>query len=360
MNKKIVVLPGDGIGPEITEQALKVVKVISELFNVSIDTTTMLIGGASIDETGAPLTEEVITHCKESDGVFLGAVGGPKWDNLSTEERPEKGLLGLRKELDLFTNLRPIRGYDALIDASTLKKKYVQGIDLVVVRELTGGIYFGEPRFTEEKKGIVRSVDTMEYSTPEIERIARVAFDIASGRRKKVISVDKANVLASSQLWRKAVEHVSQDYSGIEFNNMLVDNCAMQLIRNPKQFDVILTTNMFGDILSDEASMLTGSLGMLPSASLGEGPGLFEPVHGSAPDIAGENLANPLAAIGSVALMCRYSLDMGEAGNIIEKAVEKVLERGYRTADIGSGSSQTVSCSAMGDAVVEMIMNRGK
>ena len=355
MKKKIVVLPGDGIGPEITEQALKVVRMISELFNVSISVQEMLIGGASIDAAGTPITEEVIKQCKESDGIFLGAVGGPKWDDLSTEERPEKGLLQLRKELDLFTNLRPVRGYNSLIDASTLKRKYVEGIDLVVVRELTGGIYFGKPRFREKKKGITRAVDTMEYSTLEIDRIARAAFTIALKRRKKVVSVDKANVLASSQLWRETVKEVALDYPEVELINMLVDNCAMQLIRNPKQFDVILTNNMFGDILSDAASMLTGSLGMLPSASLGEGPGLFEPVHGSAPDIAGKNLANPLAAIESVALMCKYALNMEQAGNIIERAVERVLEQGYRTADLSPDSSRIVSCSDIGEAVVEMV-----
>ncbi len=356
MKKKIIVLPGDGIGPEITEQAVRVLKITSVLFNVSIDVQEMLIGGISIDNIGVPITDDVIKSCKESDGIFLGAVGGPQWDNLSTEVRPEKGLLRLRKELELYTNLRPVKGFTSLISSSTLKKKYVKDIDLVVVRELTGGIYFGGPRFIEKKNGVTRAVDTMEYSTPEIERIARVAFNTALHRRKKVISVDKANVLSSSQLWRKTVEKIAQDYSKVEFKNMLVDNCAMQLIRNPKQFDVILTTNMFGDILSDEASMLTGSLGMLPSASLGEGPGLFEPVHGSAPDIAGKNWANPLAAIGSIALMFRHSFHMDQAGRIIEQAVEKVLERGYRTADL-SNTFRSVNCSTMGDAVVEMIKN---
>ncbi|MFO7890366.1 MAG: 3-isopropylmalate dehydrogenase [bacterium] len=357
MKKEIVVLPGDGIGPEITEQAVRILKTTAELYDVSIEIQEMLIGGASIDKTSIPITDEVVKRCKESDAVFLGAVGGPQWDELSYEKRPEKGLLRLRKELELFTNFRPVRGYTSLLDASTLKEDVVNGIDLMVVRELTGGIYFGQPRFIEKNKGGFRAVDTLEYSSSEIERIARIAFETALKRRRKVTSVDKANVLASSQLWRKTVGKVAGNYPEVEFENMLVDNCAMQLIRAPRQFDVILTTNMFGDILSDEASMLTGSLGMLPSASLGDGPGLFEPAHGSAPELAGKNTANPLAAIGSVALMFRYGLHMEPAADRIEKTVEQVLEKGFRTADL-TLSTRSHSCSNMGDAVEEMVKDQ--
>jgi len=355
---KIAVLAGDGIGPEVVREAREVLDQISALYGFEVEYQEGLVGGASIDAHGKPLTDPVLQSAKESDAVLLGAMGGPKWDGLDYSIRPERALLALRQELGLFANLRPVKLFSALASASTLKREVVEGTDLLVVRELTGGIYFGQPKgITRLPDGTERGINTEVYTTPEIERIARVAFEAARKRRKKVTSVDKANVLEATELWRKVVirVHAEQSYGDIELEHMLVDNCAMQLIRNPKYFDVIVTTNMFGDILSDEAAMLTGSIGMLPSASLGGRVGMYEPVHGSAPDIAGKDLANPLAAILSVALMLRHSLDQGQAADRIEKAVEAVLDEGYRTADIQARGSRLVGCNEMGRLVREKI-----
>jgi len=350
---RIAVLPGDGIGPEIVAEAVKVLKVIEEQSDVSFEYEELVVGGAAIDQTGQPLPVETLTYCKNSDAVLLGAVGGPKWDTLPGELRPEMALLGLRKELQLFSNLRPAKVYDALIDASSLKKEVVKGVDLLVVRELTGGIYFGEKTKVETEQGI-KVTDSLTYTEEEIERIVRLGFETAMKRRKKLTSVDKANVLESSRVWRSVVEKVAVAYPEVEINHMLVDNCAMQLVRNPKQFDVIVTENMFGDILSDEAAMLTGSIGMLPSASIGTGKtGMYEPIHGSAPDIAGQGIANPLATILSVAMMLRYSFEMNQEADQIEKAVHQVLEEGYRTKDLATADTHLVTTQQMGDLVVQ-------
>ncbi|MEX0994904.1 MAG: 3-isopropylmalate dehydrogenase [Balneolaceae bacterium] len=337
---KIVTLPGDGIGPEVTSAAVRVLESVCEKYDVSLEISEYKIGGISYEEHGTPITDEAIEECKNSDGVLLGAVGGPKWDQLDKHLRPEAALLRLRKELGVYANLRPIFIHEALIHSSSLKAEVLDGVNILIVRELTGGIYFGEPRATREEDGITYSVDTMRYSIPEIERVTRKAFEAAAKRSSKVCSVDKANVLESSRLWRNTVKQTAGNYPEITLDHMLVDNCAMQLIRYPKQFDVILTGNLFGDILSDEAAMLTGSIGMLPSASLGDGIGLYEPVHGSAPDIAGQDIANPLAAVASVALMCRYSLGLGEAADEIETAISNFLEEGFRTADIYTRSEE--------------------
>lgn len=353
--RKITVLPGDGIGVEVTGAAMQVMRAAGEQFGVEFETEEFLVGGASIDEYGVPIRDDVLDACQGSDAVFLGAVGGPKWDGVPKEKRPEKALLRLRKDLGLFTNLRPVKAYAPLLTASTLKTEIVENIDILVVRELTGGIYFGQPRLTEEIDGGERAVDTMEYHTSEIERIAGVAFDAAARRRSKVTSVDKANILATSQLWRKTVSRLAEAHPDLSVEHMLVDNCAMQLVRYPKQFDVILTENMFGDILSDEAAMLTGSLGLLPSASLGDGTAMYEPVHGSAPDIAGQNIANPLAAIASVALMFRYSFQMDEAAAAIESAIAAVLEDGFRTRDLRQNGEMTLGTSEMGTKIVERL-----
>ncbi len=355
MRKRIVFLPGDGVGEEVSRGAMKVLRHVAEEYELEIESREFAIGGACLDKHGIPVQEETIAACKNADAVFLGAVGGPEWDKNPAELRPEIALLRLRKELALFTNLRPVKVFSPLAGASSLKPEYVQGVDLLVVRELTGGIYFGQPKFTESIDNGERAVDTMAYSTPEIERIARVAFEAAMKRRKKVTSVDKANILVTSRLWRKTVTRIAEDYPHVELEHLLVDNCAMQLVKNPRQFDVILTGNMFGDVLSDEASMLTGSLGMLPSASLGTGVGLYEPVHGSAPDIAGKNIANPLAAIASVALMFHYSFNMENAAQTIEKAIEKVLKVGFRTADLTMNGHESVSTSEMTDEVIRKI-----
>ncbi len=352
MSKHIVLLPGDGIGVEVVREAKKIIDYLSERYGMDIRTGTYLVGGASLDNCGEPVKDDVIQACKKSDAVLLGAVGGPKWDDNPAEKRPEKALLRLRKELGLYNNLRPVTVFDSLKDASPLRPDVVDGVDLLVVRELTGGLYFGEPKGIYVEKDIEVGVDTMRYSVPEIERIAVAAFEAARGRRKKVTSVDKANILASSQLWRKTVTRIAGDYPEIDLEHMLVDNCAMQLIRNPSQFDVILTENMFGDILSDEAAMLTGSIGMLPSASLGDGPGMYEPVHGSAPDIAGQDIANPLATLASVALMFRYSLDHGQAARDIESAISKVLADGYNCKDMSRHALKVLSTSEMGDRVL--------
>lgn len=356
-SKKIVTLPGDGIGPEVTREAVKILKAACQYYDCTIIVEEHAIGGSSYDQYATPLTDETIKACQQSDAIFLGAVGGPKWKSVPKDKRPEAGLLGLREELGLFANLRPIKIFNALIDSSPLKKEIVRDIDILIVRELTGGIYFGKPRKTERNEGSVTAVDTMRYDSHEIDRIAGKAFKLSRKRNRRVCSVDKANVLDTSRLWRSQVEKTAQTYQDIELSHMLVDNCAMQLLRDPGQFDVILTGNLFGDILSDEAAMLTGSIGMLPSASLGKNAAVYEPVHGSAPDISGSNQANPLAAITSIALMCRYSLDMPEAARDIEQAIETTLEQGYRTNDIYSGNSEEkkVGTDQMGKAVLEQL-----
>lgn len=358
MNYKILVLPGDGIGPEVVREGTRLLSQVAGLYGFHVEFEEGLVGGASIDAHGQPLTGPVLKLAKESDAVLLGAMGGPKWDGLDYSIRPERALLALRQELGLFANLRPVKLFSALASASTLKREVVEGTDLLVVRELTGGIYFGQPKgVTRLPDGTERGVNTEVYTTPEIERIAHVAFGVARKRRKKVTSVDKANVLEATELWRKVVTRVHKEsrYNDIELEHMLVDNCAMQLIRNPKQFDVMVTTNMFGDILSDEAAMLTGSIGMLPSASLGGKVGMYEPVHGSAPDITGKDLANPLATTLTLALMLRHSFDQARAADCIEKAVEEVLNEGYRTADIQEKGRRQVGCKEMGRLVRDKV-----
>ena len=359
MNYKIAVIPGDGIGPEIMNEALKVLDKVGEKYGHSFECTKVLAGGAAIDATGKSLPQETLDICKASDAVMLGAVGGPKWDNLPGGERPERALLGLRKELGLYANLRPAIVFDELADASPLKPSIIDGgLDILIVRELTGGIYFGE-RKTEpgtEEEGMV-AWDVEKYSEMEVKRIAKIAFDMAAKRGGKVCSVDKANVLDSSRLWRKTVAEMhAADYPEIELANMYVDNAAMQLVRGPKQFDVIVTSNIFGDILSDEASQITGSIGMLPSASLGEGNfGMYEPIHGSAPDIAGQNIANPIATILSVGMMLRYTLGLGEEADAIEKAVNAFLKAGHRTADLVAPGEEFKSTSETGDFIAALI-----
>ncbi len=357
-NYNITLLKGDGIGPEIVNEAVKVLNVVAEKYNFGINYTEADLGGIAIDKTGVPLPEETIIKCKSADAVLLGAVGGPKWDNLAGNIRPEAGLLGIRGALGLFANLRPAVIFKSLKDASPLKDNIIgDNLDIMVVRELTGGIYFGE-RGREEINGVQSAYDTEKYSVPEIERIARVAFDMAMKRNKKLCSVDKANVLESSRLWRETVTKISKEYPEVELKYMYVDNCAMQLVRNPKQFDVIVTSNIFGDILSDEASMISGSIGMLASASLSEAKsGLYEPIHGSAPDIAGMGIANPLATILSAAMMLRYSLDEPDAAQSIENAVDEVLKFA-RTPDIYTEGTKKVSCEEMGTLVSEIIKNK--
>ncbi|MFS1511449.1 3-isopropylmalate dehydrogenase [Chengkuizengella sp. SCS-71B] len=350
--KKIAVIAGDGIGPEVVAEAEKVLKKTEELFGYKFETDHGLFGGIAIDEKGTPLPQETLEMCRNSDAVLLGAVGGPKWDNNSKELRPETGLLGIRKELGLFSNIRPAVVFDCLKEASTLKPEVLDGTDLIVVRELTGGIYFGE-KFRRDTEFGEEAVDTCAYNVMEVERIVRQAFEIARTRRKKLASVDKANVLESSRLWRETVNRLAPEYPDVELEHVLVDNCAMQLLRRPSSFDVIVTENMFGDILSDEAAMLTGSIGMLSSASLGEGSfGLYEPVHGSAPDIAGQGKANPIATILSVALMFKLSFGYQKAGDLIEKAVKDVLDAGHRTGDISTDQSNALSTSEMGDLII--------
>jgi len=352
---RIVLLPGDGIGPEIMAVAEEVLTTIGAKFHLTFECQTALVGGAAIDATGQPLPPKTLELCQQSDAVLLAAVGGEKWDSLPSHLRPEQALLGLRSGLNLFANVRPAKILPQLIDASTLKREVVEGVDIMVIRELTGGIYFGQPKgiFTDSH-GVRRGVNTMAYLEQEIDRIARVGFETARKRRSRLCSVDKSNVLEVSQLWRERVTTIGQDYPDVTLSHMYVDNCAMQLVRNPKQFDVILTGNLFGDILSDEAAMLTGSIGMLPSASLGEPgkPGVFEPVHGSAPDIAGQDLANPIAQVLSVAMMLRYGLNQPQAATTIESAVSRVLDQGLRTGDIMSPGCERVGCRAMGEAIV--------
>ncbi|MBE6547368.1 MAG: 3-isopropylmalate dehydrogenase [Ruminococcaceae bacterium] len=356
MEKKITVLAGDGIGPEIVAEAIKVLDKIADKFGHKFDYTYVDIGGCSIDKFGVPITDEGMQKCKEADSVLLGAVGGPKWDNCPPAIRPEKALLAVRKELGLFANLRPTKLFSQLADSSPLKMSIVgNGIDLMIVRELTGGVYFGE-RKTEEVDGELVAIDYMPYSEHEIERIGRVAFESAMKRGKKLHSVDKANVLDTSRLWRKTMHRLAEEYPDVEYNDILVDNTAMQLIKNPTQFDVIVTENMFGDILSDEASMLTGSIGMMPSASLSSGTlGMYEPIHGSAPDIAGMNLANPIGTILSAAMMLRYSFNMMDEADAIEAAVNKALDDGYRTGDIMQDGCTKVGCKEMGDVILNNI-----
>ncbi|OLO05383.1 MULTISPECIES: 3-isopropylmalate dehydrogenase [Salinicola] len=353
MSKKILVLPGDGIGPEITAEAVKILNACREA-GLDAELEEALVGGAGFDAEGDPLPESTLAKAKAADAILLGAVGGPKWDTLEDlSKRPEKGLLGLRKNLNLFGNLRPALLYPQLAEASTLKPDVVSGLDIMIVRELTGGIYFGQPRGIEERNGERVGFNTYVYAESEIERIGRVAFEMAQKRGKKLCSVDKANVLEVTMLWREVMNRLAPEYPDVELSHMYVDNAAMQLVRAPKQFDVVVTGNMFGDILSDAAAMLTGSIGMLPSASLNERQqGMYEPCHGSAPDIAGQGLANPLATILSVAMMLRYSLGEPTLADRIERAVGKVLDQGLRTADIAYPGTRQVSTSEMGDAVL--------
>jgi len=362
-NKNVLILPGDGIGPEVMHEVKRMIDWMRDYRGTAFEVQEGLCGGAAYDAHGTSLTEETMADAQAADAVLFGSVGGPKWDNVEREQRPEAGLLRLRKEMDLFANLRPATVFDALADASTLKPEVVTGLDLMIVRELTGGIYFGDPRGVEElADGTRRGVNTEVYTTAEIQRLARVGFDLARRRKGRVCSVDKANVLESSILWREEVQKVRDaEFPDVELSHMYVDNCAMQLIRNPAHFDVIVTTNLFGDILSDEASMLTGSLGMLPSACLGapddagRRAAVYEPVHGSAPDIAGKGMANPLAALLSFAMALRYSLNMVGEAELIERATENVLDGGLRTADIMQPGKAKVSTSVMGESIIRAL-----
>ncbi len=349
---KIALLGGDGIGQEVTPEARRVLEVVGKATGASFEFETALIGGAAIDATGEPLPPSTLRLCEQSDAILFGAVGGPKWDHLPQEQKPERGLLGLRKELDLFANLRPARCFPMLVDASPLKRSVVENTDIMVIRELTGGLYFGEPRGREEfADGGARAVNTMAYTSREIERVARAAFDVAMKRKKRLASVDKANVLVVSQLWREVVTRVAGDYPQVQLEHVLVDNCAMALVLKPTHFDTIVTENTFGDILSDEAAILAGSMGMLPSASMGGSGGLYEPVHGTAPDIAGQGVANPIAAILSAGMLLRYSLNKGTDADRIDAAVLRVLELGYRTRDIHGPETKLVGTREMGDLI---------
>ncbi len=351
MNYKVVLLPGDGIGPEVTNAAVQVLKNVGSKFQIEFEFDEKLIGGASYEAFGNPLTDETLYACYKADVVFLGAVGGYKWESLPHELKPEAALLKLRKSLGLYANVRPAKVYKALVDGSTLKSDVLEGTDFIVLRELTGGIYFGQPRGYDENHGW----NTMVYDKNEVKRIAQKAFELARLRNKQVTSVDKANVLEVSQFWRTIVHEVQKDFPDVELKDMYVDNAAMQIVRSPKQFDIILTSNLFGDILSDIAGMITGSLGMLPSASLGNKYALYEPVHGSAPDIAGQNKANPLAAIASVAMMFHYSLKIPKAAELVEEAIEKTLAQGLRTADIFSEGCKLVSTDEMTETILKNI-----
>lgn len=359
MTNKVLILPGDGIGPEIMEQAIKVLDFLNSDENLGLEMEQALVGGAAIDATGGPLPEDTMTLAKECDAILFGAIGGPKWESLDIAIRPEKGLLGLRSNLELFGNLRPAILYPQLASASSLKPELVSGLDILIVRELTGGIYFGQPRGIRTlEDGQRQGFNTYVYSESEIIRIGRLAFETAMKRNKKLCSVDKANVLEVTELWREIMTDLSKEYPEVELSHMYVDNAAMQLIRAPKQFDVMVTGNMFGDILSDAAAMLTGSIGMLPSASLDQNSkGMYEPCHGSAPDIAGQGIANPLATFLSAAMMLRYSLNQSATADRIEKAVSTVLDQGYRTADIYTEGTQKVSTSQMGDAVLKALQS---
>ena len=358
-NLNISLLPGDGIGKEISNQAVKILDHISTKFGFNLNLTEELVGGASIDKHGTPLTDETLKRIKKSDAIILGAVGGPNWEGLDFEKRPERGLLKIRKELDLFANFRPAIVFDSLVESSSLKPSIIKGLNILIIRELTGGIYFGEPRGIEKiSKDNFKGFNTLVYTSDEIRRIAEIAFETAMSRSKKLCSVDKANVLESTELWRNIMIETSQRYPDVELSHMYVDNASMQLVRDPKQFDVVVTTNMFGDILSDCASMLTGSLGMLPSASVGfsengQIKAMYEPVHGSAPDIAGKNIANPLAMILSVSMMFKYSFENESISNLINDAVESVLKKGFRTKDIFSEKNLILSTDEMGEKVLE-------
>lgn len=365
-NKKLLILPGDGIGPEVMGQVRRVIDWMAKRRSLSFDLDEGLVGGAAIDAEGAPIGDATMEKAMAADAVLLGAVGGPKWDDLPFAQKPERGLLRLRKEMVLFANLRPALCFDALVDASTLKPELVAGLDIMIVRELTGGVYFGEPRGIETlADGTRRGINTQVYTTPEIQRVARVAFELARKRGNRLCSVEKANVMESGVLWREEVTKLHKaEYPEVALSHMYADNCAMQLVRNPKQFDVIVTDNLFGDILSDAAAMLTGSLGMLPSASLGaedasgRRAALYEPVHGTAPDIAGKNKANPLATLLSFAMMLRYSFDLADDADLIEQAVQDVLAAGKRTGDIAKPGQATVSTSQMGDALLAALDKR--
>ncbi len=354
MNKKILILAGDGIGTEVCQEVRKIILHLNKHFSTKFEIEEDLIGGISIDQRKTPLAERTIALAKKSDAILLGAVGGPKWEGLEYNMRPERGLLAIRKELGLFSNLRPAFTFKELVGSSSLKEELVTGLDLMIVRELTGGIYFGEPKGIIEENGVRVGINTLRYDENEITRIAHTAFKIAMKRGKKLCSVDKANVLEATELWREIVTKIHKEsYPDIELSHMYVDNASMQLVRNPKQFDVIVTTNMFGDILSDTASMLTGSLGMLPSASMGNQYALYEPVHGSAPDIVGQNIANPLATISSFEMMLRYSFDMQKIADKLNSSIKKTLAQGYRTDDIMSENCQRVSTTEMGDKIIE-------
>jgi len=353
---RIAVLPGDGIGQEVTEQAVRVLRAVEKISGASFEFEQALVGGAAIDATGHPLPPATLELCKKAHAILFGAVGGPKWENVPHEVRAERGLLAIRKELDLYANLRPATCFSMLVDASPLKRSVVEGTDIMVIRELTGGLYYGEPRGVERfADGGARAVNTMVYTTREIERVARMGFEVARKRRKHLTSVDKNNVLVVSQLWREVVTKVAKDYPDVTLDHILVDNCAMALVHKPTQFDTIVTENTFGDILSDEAAILAGSMGMLPSASLGGTVGLYEPVHGTAPDIAGKGIANPIAAILSAAMLLRYSLNMLREADRIEKAVQRVLEQGHRTKDIAGPNDKVLGTKEMGDLIVQHV-----
>ncbi len=355
---RVLLLPGDGIGPEVVASAQRVMQAAVDSSDRVLEFEEGLIGGVALDATGEPLPDSVVERFAHVDAVLLGAVGDPKWDSAPAEKRPEKGLLKLRSSLNAWANLRPVKVHKPLISASTLKPEVVEGVDILVVRELTSGIYFGQPKSRSGQPPQREAVDTMRYREDEVKRIARLAFEAARDRRKQVVSVDKANVLVTSQLWREVVTEVAQDYPDVNLRHLLVDNAAMQLVRDPRQFDVLLTTNMFGDILSDEAAMLTGSIGMLPSASIGGDVGLYEPVHGSAPDLAGKNVANPLGTILSAALLFRFTLGWSDLARAIELAVEDVLNLGYRTADLPGAPDREVGTREMTDAVIEHLERR--
>ena len=353
---RIAVLPGDGIGQEVTPQAIRVLEAVGKGAGLHFEFEQALIGGAAIDAAGAPLPPRTLELCRSSEAILFGAVGGPKWDDLPQEQKAERGLLALRKELDLYANLRPAKCFPMLVDASPLKRSVVEGTDIMVIRELTGGLYYGEPRGIERfADGGARAVNTMAYTSREIERVARVGFEVARKRRRRLASVDKANVLAVSTLWREVVSRLAREYPDVTLEHVLVDNCAMALVQRPTQFDTIVTENTFGDILSDEAAILAGSMGMLASASLGGRVGLYEPVHGTAPDIAGQGVANPIASILSAALLLRYSLERLDDADRVDRAVMRVLEQGHRTRDIAEGGGHTVGTREMGDLIVSAV-----